>query len=66
MIWPKNYTGDRSQPLIELDTPEYLGRITSEHVVEKILAMAGLRLAHILNTIYGDDMEMGLYMPYRD
>lgn len=49
--WPSEYTGH--PPLIELDTDKYLGRIGRDHVVEKVLAMGGIRLAHVLNKVYG-------------
>lgn len=64
IVWPKGYTGDHSTPLIELDTPEYLGRISKEKTVEKLLAMGGLRLASMLNTIFGAEGEHGLYFAY--
>lgn len=55
-IWPKeldNPPYNRPQgPLLELDTDEYGGKITQEWVVEKLLTMAGLRLASILNLIF--------------
>ncbi|KAH9939871.1 phospholipase C/P1 nuclease domain-containing protein [Amylocystis lapponica] len=35
--------------VLELDTPEYAGRIREEWIVERLLAMAGIRLAGILN-----------------
>ncbi|KAI0052064.1 phospholipase C/P1 nuclease [Auriscalpium vulgare] len=37
---------------LELDTPEYAGRIEREWVVEKLLAMGGVRLAAVLNGIF--------------
>lgn len=39
-------------PLLELDEDWYAGKITKEWVVEKLLAMAGLRLASILNLAF--------------
>lgn len=54
--WPKQLDEppyDEPQgPLLELDTDEYGGKITEEWVVEKLLTMAGLRLAAILNLIF--------------
>ena len=64
VIWPKQYTGDHGSPLIELDTPEYLGKIAGDKTVEKLLAMGGLRLASILNTVLGAEDEQGLYFAY--
>ncbi|ORX36722.1 phospholipase C/P1 nuclease domain-containing protein [Kockovaella imperatae] len=52
IVWPKNYVPGRH---IELDTKDYLGRIDSEKTLEKLLAMGGIRLASILNTILGDE-----------
>ncbi|TCD68399.1 hypothetical protein EIP91_010908 [Steccherinum ochraceum] len=40
--------------LVELDTPEYAGRIRSQWVVERLLAMAGIRLAGLLNGLFLD------------
>jgi len=37
--------------LVELDTPAYAGQIRAQWVVERLLAMAGIRLAGILNGI---------------
>jgi len=37
---------------LELDTPEYSGKITEDWVVEKLLAQAGWRLAGVLNSIF--------------
>jgi len=37
--------------LIELDTPAYAGRVRKELVIEKLLAMAGVRLAAVLNEL---------------
>jgi hypothetical protein len=42
-------------PLLELDTPEYSGVIAKEMVLERLLAMGGLRLAGILNGIFADE-----------
>ena len=55
-VWPKEldqppYNEPRG-PLLELDTDAYAGRIAEEWVVERLLAMAGLRLASILNLIF--------------
>jgi len=44
---------ERNHP-IELDTVEYSGRIKENRLVEKLLAMAGIRLASILNGLYAD------------
>lgn len=37
---------------LELDTPEYSGKIEKDWVVEKLLAQGGVRLAGILNAIF--------------
>jgi hypothetical protein len=41
-----------SHPYLELDTPEYGGKIAREWVVEKLFATAGIRLAAILNYLF--------------
>ncbi|KAK8864324.1 hypothetical protein IAR55_001571 [Kwoniella newhampshirensis] len=67
LAWPKEYTGKPGDPLIELDSDEYLGRIGREKTVEKLLAMAGLRLAKILNEALSpedDRLEAGLFTGY--
>ncbi|KAI0674494.1 phospholipase C/P1 nuclease [Trametes maxima] len=44
----------RHPELLELDTPEYAGRIASGWVVEKLLAQGGVRLAGVLTDIFAD------------
>jgi hypothetical protein len=55
-VWPKELDeppyNKPQGPLLELDTDDYAGKITREWVVEKLLAMAGLRLASIFNLIF--------------
>lgn len=55
-IWPKQLDeppyNKPNGPLLQLDTKEYAGKISQEWVVEKLLAMGGLRLAAILNLIF--------------
>jgi hypothetical protein len=43
---------------LELDTPKYSGRIEKEWVIEKLLAMAGIRLAGILNQIFQSQLQL--------
>jgi hypothetical protein len=66
VAWPKEYTGDRSDPRIELDTDEYMGKLGREKTVEKLLAMAGLRLAKVVNEALGGDvvMDQQLFVGY--
>ena len=64
MAWPVEYTGIHDDPLIELDTDNYLGRIGREKTVEKLLAMAGLRLAKVINEALGYSGEESLLMSY--
>ncbi|KAL7414985.1 phospholipase C/P1 nuclease domain-containing protein, partial [Mrakia frigida] len=52
-VWPTNFTTG-----MELDTPEYWGRIKGDLIVEKQLAMGGIRLAAVLNSIF-DPALMG-------
>ncbi|WVW83859.1 hypothetical protein I302_105881 [Kwoniella bestiolae CBS 10118] len=66
IAWPKEYKNN-DHPLIELDTDKYLGEIGRQKVVEKLLAMAGLRLAKILNEAFADEGQLvgnGLYFDY--
>jgi hypothetical protein len=54
--WPKELDSppydEPNGPLLELDTDDYSGKIADEWVIEKLLAMGGLRLASILNQIF--------------
>ena len=43
-----------SGPYLELDTPEYAGKVRSELVVEKLIAQGGIRLAGVLNWLFAD------------
>ena len=45
-------------PPQELNTASYHGKIVGDKVVEKLLAMAGLRLAATLNVILADSIEL--------
>lgn len=60
LIWPRYFSEIPpdtpiehipAKDLIQLDTPEYAGRIRNELVIEKLLAMAGVRLAAVLNEL---------------
>ncbi|KZP17519.1 phospholipase C/P1 nuclease, partial [Athelia psychrophila] len=42
-------------PYLELDTPEYAGRIRDEFVIEKLIAQGGIRLAGVLNFLFADE-----------
>ncbi|KAF9003394.1 S1/P1 nuclease [Cyathus striatus] len=44
-------------PLLELDTPEYAGKIAKDKLVEKLLAQGGIRLAGLLNWLFAQDGE---------
>lgn len=51
--WPPNSTDPH--PAIELDTPEYAGKIRKQRIVERLLAQGGIRTAAILNGLFADD-----------
>ncbi|EPQ53776.1 phospholipase C/P1 nuclease [Gloeophyllum trabeum ATCC 11539] len=51
--------GKPHAPYLELDTPEYAGLIREGWVVERLVAMAGLRLAGTLNWLFADLEEEG-------
>jgi hypothetical protein len=57
IIWPAELDQPNREPhhYVELDKPEYTGRIKKEWLVEKQLARAGIRLAGILNYLYMDE-----------
>lgn len=44
--------------LLELDTPEYAGKIRSEWIVERLMATAGIRLAGLLNGLFMDAEQL--------
>ena len=44
----------RHPELLELDTPAYAGRIAREWVVERMLAMAGVRMAGVLTDVLAE------------
>ena len=44
--------------LLELDIPEYAGKIRREWIVEKLLAQGGIRLAGVLNWIFAESEEV--------
>lgn len=44
----------------ELNTPQYAGYIENHKIMEKLLAMAGVRLAATLNDIFDPPVEGGL------
>ena len=48
VVWPS----ELDEGYIELDTPEYSGKIARDWVIEKLLMQGGVRLAGILNTIF--------------
>ncbi len=63
LAWPAEYNGSHDA-LIELDTDAYLGRIGREKTVEKLLAMAGLRLAKVVNEALGEAGEGSTFVDY--
>ncbi|KAH7904370.1 S1/P1 nuclease [Hygrophoropsis aurantiaca] len=52
-----NSNGRPRNSYLELDTPEYAGRIKDEWIIERLLTQGGIRLAAILNTIFLEDGE---------
>ena len=52
--------------LLELDTPRYAGRIRKQWLVERLLAMAGIRLAGILNALIAGDGVEGILTGMKD
>lgn len=62
--WPPN--SNETHPAIEMDTKEYAGMIRKKRIVERQLAMGGIRTAAVLNGLFAQDetKETGwLYMP---
>jgi hypothetical protein len=61
LVWPKALDEpDLRGRYLELDTPEYAGVIQKEWVLEKLMAMAGIRLAGVLNSLFADIDGEGL------
>ncbi|KAJ1302319.1 hypothetical protein OPQ81_001135 [Rhizoctonia solani] len=58
-IWPYGLT-DKTPPR-ELNTPDYADRVRAEHIVEKQLAMGGMRLAAVLNSVLALEDEKARY-----
>ena len=60
-VWPKQLDqppyDENGGPLLQLDTDEYAGKITDEWVIERLLTMAGVRLASILNLIFAQQQD---------
>ena len=54
--------GGGGGPYLELDTPEYWGVISEGWVVERLLAMAGIRLAGILNWLFAEEGGEALWV----
>ncbi|CAE6459066.1 unnamed protein product [Rhizoctonia solani] len=59
-IWRPDFKGadeTTNTELIQLNTTKYTGRIQEEKLVEKQLALGGMRLAGILNAVLGSEEE---------
>ncbi|CAE6452693.1 unnamed protein product [Rhizoctonia solani] len=60
-IWRSNFVGveDPEDAIyeIEINIPEYAGRIRNENMVEKQLAPGEIRLAEVLNAVLGSEEE---------
>jgi len=57
---PRTPPRNPQDPYVELDTPEYTGAIQKAKIVEKMLAMAGVRLAAVLNSVLDPQGAEGL------
>jgi hypothetical protein len=59
LVWPAEFDHPRNppepQPIIELDTPQYAGKIRKDRVIEKLIAQAAIRMAAILNGLFADE-----------
>jgi len=66
IIWPSSLDEAQALPLlgrprvpyVELDTAQYSGIIQSSRLMDKLLAMGGIRLAAVLNGLYADEEEL--------
>lgn len=57
MLSEERYDASARGHYLELDTPEYSGVISERWIVERLLAMAGVRLAGVLNWLFADFEE---------
>lgn len=59
LVWPAEFDhpphSPEPQPIIELDTPMYAGKIRKDRVIEKLIAQAAIRMAAILNGLFMDE-----------
>ena len=39
---------------LELDTPDYAGRVRKEKIMERLLVQGGIRMAAVLNGLFAD------------
>lgn len=60
IAWPRELDDPEREGYLELDSEEYSGKIREQWIVEKQLAMGGVRLAAILNYLFAGD-EKPLY-----
>lgn len=44
----------KKSPYLELYTPDYVGLVKEQWIVEKLLTQAGVRLGAVLNWIFAD------------
>ena len=62
LVWPAEFDhpphSPEPQPIIELDTPQYAGKIRKDRVIEKLIAQAAVRMAATLNGLFMDE-EVG-------
>jgi len=58
-VTSEDYTSTPRVPYLELDTPEYAGVISERHIIEKLMAQAGIRLAAVLNWLFADFEDEG-------
>jgi len=59
LVWPVEFDhpphSPEPQPIIELDTPQYAGKIRKDRVIEKLIAQAAIRMAAVLNGLFLDE-----------
>lgn len=60
VVWPAEFDhpphSPEPPPIIELDTPQYAGKIRKDRVIEKLIAQAAIRMAATLNELFMDEV----------
>ncbi|QRV96020.1 S1/P1 nuclease [Ceratobasidium sp. AG-Ba] len=56
-LWSPDFDESDDSDPVELEKPEYAGRIRDMKIVEKQLALGGMRLAAVVNAVFGSEED---------